>query len=94
MLTGPDVEVESQRQMWCNGNFDYLQVDGKAMANFSDISSKQNRFCGNLVPPNYVSDRNVLYMTMKSNGDDLKGKGFQLRWEAVSGMTLAKSIYF
>jgi len=31
---------------WCNGYGDFLQVDHKTMVDYSDIGSKQNRFCG------------------------------------------------
>ena len=31
---------------WCNGYGDFLQVDHKTMVDYSDIGSKQTRFCG------------------------------------------------
>ena len=84
-ITGTNVEPQGQRTNWCHGGFDYLQIDQKTMANYSDISSKQNRFCGEDIPSPYVSDTNVLIIQMRTNSDDIRGKGFQLRWEAVSG---------
>ena len=84
-ITGPNVELQSQRTKWCHGSFDYLQFDRKTMVNYSDISSKQNRFCGQDIPSTYISDTNVLILEMRTNNDNMTGKGFKLRWEAVSG---------
>ena len=55
------------------------------MANYSDVGSKQQRYCGNITPKEYVSNTNVLIIEMKTNSDSIRGKGFRLRWEAVSG---------
>ena len=74
-ITGPVVEVKSQLTKWCHGNFDYLQLDRKTMSNYSDISSRQNRYCGKNTPPPYISDTNVLIIEVKTNGDDIRGKG-------------------
>ena len=84
-ITGPNVETLNQRTKWCHGKFDYLQLDKKTMQNYSDISSMQNRLCGQDIPPPYISDSNVLIIEMKTNSDNITGRGFQLRWEAVSG---------
>ena len=93
-ITGRNVELQSQRTKWCHGGFDYLQIDQKTMGNYSDISSKQQRFCGTNVPSPMTSDTNVLIIEMKTNGDDIRGRGFQLRWEAVSGEYPKNSVYF
>ena len=55
------------------------------MANYSDVGSKQQRYCGKITPKEYVSNTNVLIIEMKTNSDSIRGKGFRLRWEAVSG---------
>ena len=93
-ITGPVVEAQSQLTKWCHGHFDYLQLDRKTMTNYSDISSKQNRYCGNNLPPPYISDSNVLLIEMRTNGDNITGKGFQLRWESVSGEFKKRSLIY
>ena len=70
---------------WCHSEFDYLQLDHRTMVNYSDVGSKQHRYCGNKIPKEFVSETNVLIIDIKTNSDSIRGKGFRLRWEAVSG---------
>ena len=85
LITGPNIEQPKKQTKWCHGEFDYLQLDQRTMANYSDVGSKQQRYCGKITPEEYVSNTNVLIIEMKTNSDSIRGKGFRLRWEAVSG---------
>ena len=55
------------------------------MCNYEDVGSEQCRYCGTSLPPDYISDSNLLMIDMKTNGDDLRGTGFKLTWTVVSG---------
>ena len=63
------------------------------MINYEDVGSEQCRYCGTNLPPDYISDSNLLMIYMKTNGDDLRGTGFKLTWTAVSGKIDIFSIY-
>ena len=55
------------------------------MCQYEDVGSEQCRYCGTSLPPDYISDSNLLMIDMKTNGDDLRGTGFKLTWTVVSG---------
>ena len=77
---------------WCHGFYDFVQFDSKTMCQYNDTVSRQCRYCGTDLPPDYTSDSNVLLITMKTNSDEFKGTGFKLRWTVVSGMYLKQPI--
>ena len=55
------------------------------MCHYEDVGSEQCRYCGTSLPPDYISDSNLLMIDVKTNGDDLRGTGFKLTWTVVSG---------
>ena len=63
------------------------------MINYEDVGSEQCRYCGTNLPPDYISDSNLLMIYMKTNGDDLRGTGFKLTWTVVSGKIYIFSVF-
>ena len=63
------------------------------MCHYQDVGSEQCRYCGTSLPPDYISDSNLLMIDVKTNGDDLRGTGFKLTWTVVSGKLCIQKLF-